>query len=126
MCRTVVCRIQSSKSQWKQRKSNGNTTNKSNKLCRYQTRAFFCIGKRMISTKRGMDDWKPLGYGNPMSNDPTLVYVPPVLDPVHYGIHTLEPMWPIRSLNRLQTGNHNGKLRPTLLTPPEGAGHFQK
>ena len=89
-------------------------------------RAFFCTGKRMISTKRGMDDWKPVGYGNPMSNDPTLVYVPPVLDPVHYGIHTLEPMWPIRSLNRLQTGNHNGKLRPTLLTPPEGAGHFQK
>jgi len=72
-----------------------------------------------------MDDWKPVGYGNPMSNDPTLVYVPPVLDPVHYGIHTLEPMWPIRGSNRLQTSNHNGKIRPTLLTPPEGAGHFQ-
>jgi len=82
-------------------------------------------GKRMISMKRGMDDWKPVGYGNPMLNDPTLVYVPPVLDPVHYGIHTLEPMWPIRGSSRLQAGNHNGKHRPTLLMTPEGAGHFQ-
>jgi len=81
-------------------------------------------GKRMISTKRGMDDWRPMDYGDPMANDPTLVYVPPVLDPVHYGIHTQEPMWPIRSWNRLQTGNHNGKSRPTL--PPEGAGYFNK
>ena len=45
------------------------------------------------------DEWKPLDYGHPMRDDPTLVYVPPVLDPVHYGIDSAEPLWPIRAAN---------------------------
>ncbi|XP_044748950.1 uncharacterized protein LOC123309764 isoform X2 [Coccinella septempunctata] len=32
------------------------------------------------------DQWKPLGRGDPLKNDPTYDYVPPVLDRVHYWI----------------------------------------
>lgn len=32
------------------------------------------------------DQWKPLGRGDPLQNDPTYDYVPPVLDRVHYWI----------------------------------------
>ncbi|XP_046444713.1 uncharacterized protein LOC124194525 [Daphnia pulex] len=53
-------------------------------------------------------DWKPIDYGHPMRDDPTLVYVPPVVDPVHYGIHSAEPLWPIR-----------GSKLPQFHLPPE-------
>lgn len=32
------------------------------------------------------EQWKPLGRGDPLKNDPTYDYVPPVLDRVHYWI----------------------------------------
>lgn len=32
------------------------------------------------------DQWKPLGRGDPLKNDPTYDYVPPALDRVHYWI----------------------------------------
>ena len=32
------------------------------------------------------DQWKPLGRGDPLKNDPTYDYVPPLLDRVHYWI----------------------------------------
>ncbi|KAJ8926612.1 hypothetical protein NQ314_021003 [Rhamnusium bicolor] len=32
------------------------------------------------------DQWKPLGRGDPLKNDPTYDYVPPVLDRVHYWV----------------------------------------
>jgi hypothetical protein len=32
------------------------------------------------------DEWTPLGRGDPLKNDPTYDYVPPVLDRVHYWI----------------------------------------
>ncbi|KAK4035822.1 Uncharacterized protein APZ42_031957 [Daphnia magna] len=53
-------------------------------------------------------EWKPIDYGHPMRDDPTLVYVPPVVDPVHYGIHSAEPLWPIR-----------GSKLPQFHLPPE-------
>lgn len=30
------------------------------------------------------EQWTPLGRGDPLKNDPTYDYVPPVLDRVHY------------------------------------------
>lgn len=32
------------------------------------------------------DDWMPLGRGDPLKNDPTFDYLPPVLDRVHYWV----------------------------------------
>lgn len=32
------------------------------------------------------DEWTPLGRGDPLKNDPTYDYVPPVLDRVHYWV----------------------------------------
>ena len=39
------------------------------------------------------DEWTPLGRGDPLKNDPTFDYVPPVLDRVQYWLdtHTTEP-----------------------------------
>lgn len=65
------------------------------------------------STHADQDDWKPVDYGHPMRDDPTLVYAPPVLDPVHYGIESAEPLWPIKS---------NSPLKSVLRTDEQSEG----
>lgn len=40
----------------------------------------------LFSPRMDYDQWKPLGRGDPLQNDPTYDYVPPVLDRVHYWI----------------------------------------
>ncbi|XP_008192063.3 mucin-2 [Tribolium castaneum] len=40
----------------------------------------------LFSPRMDYDQWKPLGRGDPLKNDPTYDYVPPVLDRVHYWI----------------------------------------
>lgn len=48
---------------------------------------------RVFSPRMDYDEWTPLGRGNPLRNDPTYDYVPPVLDRVHYWLdsQTTEP-----------------------------------
>ncbi|XP_067009511.2 mucin-3A [Anabrus simplex] len=40
----------------------------------------------LFSPRVDYDEWTPLGRGDPLKNDPTYDYVPPVLDRVHYWI----------------------------------------
>lgn len=40
--------------------------------------------KSIFSPRMDYNQWKPLGRGDPLKNDPTFDYVPPVLDQVHY------------------------------------------
>lgn len=40
----------------------------------------------LFSPRMDYEQWKPLGRGDPLKNDPTYDYVPPVLDRVHYWI----------------------------------------
>ncbi|XP_060532426.1 uncharacterized protein LOC132705676 [Cylas formicarius] len=42
--------------------------------------------KGMIVPRIDYDQWKPLGRGDPLKNDPTFDYVPPVLDQVRYWV----------------------------------------
>ncbi|XP_075225872.1 uncharacterized protein LOC142327008 [Lycorma delicatula] len=51
------------------------------------------FGTGQIKTARGLfsprmqyDEWTPLGRGDPLKNDPTFDYVPPVLERVHYWV----------------------------------------
>ncbi|XP_046738753.1 uncharacterized protein LOC124407020 [Diprion similis] len=48
---------------------------------------------RVFSPRMDYDEWTPLGRGDPLKNDPTFDYVPPVLDRVQYWLdsHTTEP-----------------------------------
>ncbi|KAK9891615.1 hypothetical protein WA026_015579 [Henosepilachna vigintioctopunctata] len=40
----------------------------------------------VFSPRMDYDQWKPLGRGDPLKDDPTYDYVPPVLERVHYWI----------------------------------------
>ncbi|KAK5643743.1 hypothetical protein RI129_007588 [Pyrocoelia pectoralis] len=40
----------------------------------------------IFTPRMDYDQWTPLGRGDPLKNDPTYDYVPPVLDRVHYWI----------------------------------------
>lgn len=40
----------------------------------------------LFSPRMQYDDWTPLGRGDPLKNDPTFDYVPPVLDKVQYWV----------------------------------------
>ncbi|PSN57206.1 hypothetical protein C0J52_05032 [Blattella germanica] len=42
--------------------------------------------KNLFSPRMEYDEWTPLGRGDPLKNDPTYDYVPPVLERVHYWI----------------------------------------
>ncbi|KAJ8945831.1 hypothetical protein NQ318_008715 [Aromia moschata] len=42
--------------------------------------------RNLVPPKIDYDQWKPLGRGDPLKNDPTYDYVPPVLDRVHYWV----------------------------------------
>ena len=48
---------------------------------------------RVFSPRMDYDEWTPLGRGDPLKNDPTFDYVPPVLDRVQYWLdsQTTEP-----------------------------------
>ncbi|XP_076766734.1 uncharacterized protein LOC143433321 [Xylocopa sonorina] len=48
---------------------------------------------RLFSPRMDYDEWTPLGRGDPLKNNPTFDYVPPVLDRVQYWLdsHTTEP-----------------------------------
>ncbi|CAL1689022.1 unnamed protein product [Lasius platythorax] len=51
---------------------------------------------RIFSPRMDYDEWTPLGRGDPLKNNPTFDYVPPVLDRVQYWLdshqqHTTEP-----------------------------------
>lgn len=41
---------------------------------------------KLFSPRMDYDQWTPLGRGDPLKNDPTYDYVPPVLDRVHYWV----------------------------------------
>lgn len=40
--------------------------------------------RNLFSPRMEYDEWTPLGRGDPLKNDPTYDYVPPVLERVHY------------------------------------------
>ncbi|KAH1005305.1 hypothetical protein HUJ04_006316 [Dendroctonus ponderosae] len=44
--------------------------------------------KGLFSPRMDYNQWKPLGRGDPLKNDPTFDYVPPALDRVHYWVDT--------------------------------------
>ncbi|XP_066253922.1 uncharacterized protein [Euwallacea similis] len=44
------------------------------------------VQKSLFSPRMDYNQWKPLGRGDPLQNDPTFDYVPPVLDHVHYWV----------------------------------------
>ncbi|XP_047002612.1 uncharacterized protein LOC124619992 [Schistocerca americana] len=60
--------------------------------CRWTLLAFFLLqtkgsyGRGVFSPRVDYDEWTPLGRGDPLKNDPTYDYVPPVLDRVHYWL----------------------------------------
>lgn len=56
------------------------------------------------------EQWKPLGRGDPLKNDPTYDYVPPVLDRVHYWI---DPA--LRKPDPEITGEHNQQKTEILV-----------
>ncbi|XP_054265357.1 uncharacterized protein LOC128988152 [Macrosteles quadrilineatus] len=43
-------------------------------------------GSRAVFPRMDYDEWTPLGRGDPLKNDPTYDYVPPVLDRVNYWL----------------------------------------
>ncbi|XP_059490560.1 uncharacterized protein LOC132205496 [Neocloeon triangulifer] len=57
------------------------------------------------------DEWTPLGHGDPLKNDPTYDYVPPVLERVRYWI---EPSAP----KKQQTPSSAAPQRPLYGRPP--------
>ncbi|XP_025420125.1 mucin-2 isoform X2 [Sipha flava] len=65
-------------------------------------------GRNVISPRMDFDEWTPLGRGDPLKNDPTFDYLPPVLDKVHYW---KPPPSPPASANR-------GHLSSTIPSPP--------
>lgn len=62
----------------------------------------------LFSPRMDYEQWKPLGRGDPLQNDPTYDYVPPVLERVHYWV---EPP------TRKQDGSspHEGKKSEILV-----------
>lgn len=45
---------------------------------------------RVFGPRMDYDEWTPLGHGDPLKNDPTYDYVPPVLERVHYWMEPKE------------------------------------
>lgn len=63
----------------------------------------------VFSPRVDYDEWTPLGRGDPLKNDPTYDYVPPVLERVHYW---LEPS------SRTPDPPEVPVLRPRPTSPP--------
>lgn len=72
-------------------------------------------GRNLISPRMDFEEWKPLGRGDPLKNDPTFDYLPPVLDRVLY--------WksPPAATNRAHYYSSASTATPT--TPPSQAVH---
>ncbi|XP_016661597.1 atrophin-1 isoform X2 [Acyrthosiphon pisum] len=72
-------------------------------------------GRNVISPRMDFEEWTPLGRGDPLKNDPTFDYLPPVLDRVHY--------WksPPAATNRAHYYSSVSTAMPT--TPPSQAVH---
>lgn len=70
-------------------------------------------GRNVISPRMDFEEWTPLGRGDPLKNDPTFDYLPPVLDKVHY--------WksPPAATNRAHYYSSVSTATPT--TPPSQA-----
>lgn len=67
------------------------------------------VGNRPIfSPRMDYDEWTPLGHGDPLKNDPTYDYVPPVLDRVHYWMDPSKrtPDPPLPNSDVLVLGTH--------------------
>ncbi|XP_069682958.1 uncharacterized protein [Periplaneta americana] len=63
------------------------TTVEPEKEARQETAASSSKDSRgLFSPRMEYDEWTPLGRGDPLKNDPTYDYVPPVLERVHYWI----------------------------------------
>ncbi|CAH1712070.1 unnamed protein product [Aphis gossypii] len=73
-------------------------------------------GRNVISPRMDFEEWTPLGRGDPLKNDPTFDYLPPVLDRVHYW----KPP-PPAATNRAHYYSSASAATPT--TPPSQAVH---
>ncbi|CAB3378941.1 Hypothetical predicted protein [Cloeon dipterum] len=67
-------------------------------------------GRGLFAPRVEYDEWTPLGHGDPLKNDPTYDYVPPVLERVRYWI---EPA----SSKQKPAAVHNNHQRPTKQRP---------
>ncbi|XP_026810728.1 mucin-2 [Rhopalosiphum maidis] len=72
-------------------------------------------GRNVISPRMDFEEWTPLGRGDPLKNDPTFDYLPPVLDRVHYW----KP--PPPATNRAHYYSSASTATPT--TPPSQVVH---
>ncbi|XP_076273709.1 uncharacterized protein LOC143204787 [Rhynchophorus ferrugineus] len=66
--------------------------------------------KTLFSPRMDYDQWKPVGRGDPLKNDPTFDYVPPVLEQVHYWI---EPE--LRTAQQAESKSDGGPKTEMLL-----------
>ncbi|KAE8750269.1 hypothetical protein FOCC_FOCC003078 [Frankliniella occidentalis] len=63
------------------------------------------------------DEWTPLGHGDPLKNDPTYDYVPPVLDRVHYWMEPKDS-GARRDEAFVKYVDSSVPVPPTMLVPP--------
>lgn len=78
-------------------------------------------GRGLFAPRVEYDEWTPLGHGDPLKNDPTYDYVPPVLERVRYWI---EPSTPHRQPPPTATPPHYRQPPPTA-SPPHHHHHHQ-
>lgn len=77
------------------------------------------------------DQWTPLGRGDPLKNDPTFDYLPPVLDKVHYWkqsppVNRVQYPSTVASIPPSQTAiNYNRRFFLTDFSKKEPSGYAQ-
>lgn len=85
----------------------------------------------MISPRMDFDQWTPLGRGDPLKNDPTFDYLPPILDKVYYWkqsppVNRVQYPSTIASIPSSQTAiNYNRRFFLTDFSKKEPAGYMQ-
>ncbi|XP_015108887.1 uncharacterized protein LOC107035806 [Diachasma alloeum] len=86
----------------------------------YQPKSGVNESTRIFSPRMDYDEWTPLGRGDPLKNDPTFDYVPPVLDRVQYWLGDTQTTEPSSKRDVLVLGVTAKKTSPQI---PE---HFLK
>ncbi|XP_011305521.1 uncharacterized protein [Fopius arisanus] len=86
----------------------------------YQHKSGINESTRIFSPRMDYDEWTPLGRGDPLKNDPTFDYVPPVLERVQYWLGDTQTTEPSSKRDVLVLGVTAKKTSPQI---PE---HFLK
>ncbi|XP_065353806.1 uncharacterized protein LOC135948444 [Cloeon dipterum] len=70
-------------------------------------------GRGLFAPRVEYDEWTPLGHGDPLKNDPTYDYVPPVLERVRYWIEPASS----KQKPAAAAHNNNNHQRPNKQRP---------